>query len=471
MLIPLANPAPPVPKRACRSRFATLRGKFANGIRCSPNPLCSPKMRIAIICNDTRGGVQPYVALGAGMRRAGHEVQAVAPAEFAPMFAQAGLPLAPLSGGSNPQEEAALRGGGGAAERGMIATMRLMARELPARIHGWVRETLAGCEGAEVLTGGVGGMVAGLAVAEKLGVPFIETHLQPVGAPTAAYPGVLLAGTPRWLGGYGRRLSHHLSEAAVWMPFRGPMVSARAQVLGLEGRGGSATAGQPVLYGFSPRVLGVPARSGGRARHVTGYWTLPAAANWNPPPDLEAFLARGDGRPVVSIGFGSMASQDPAALTALVREAVRRAGVRAVLLSGWGGLGGDVRAGPALDEVFCVEAVPHDWLLPRVAAAVHHGGAGTTGAALRAGVPAVVVPFTVDQPFWGARVAHLGVGPTPIPRRRLSAGRLAEALRRTVTDEGMHTRAANLGAALRAEDGVAVAVGHFGRLRLKPNVG
>lgn len=408
-------------------------------------------MRIAVVCNDTRGGIQPYVALGLGLQRAGHEVRAVAPSDFVSMFTEVGLPVAPLSGST----ESALRGSPGAAERGTLASMRFAARELPARIHAWTRETLDACAGVDVVTGGVGGMVVGLSVAEKLGRPFIEAHLQPVGAPTGAYPGVLLPGMPRWLGSWGRRLSHHLSEMAVWMPFQGAMASAREDVLGLKGRPRAAD-GQPVLYGFSRHVLEVPAE-GDRARHVTGYWTLPAAATWSPPPAIEAFLARGG--PVVSIGFGSMASEDPEALTALVLGAVRRVGVRAVLLAGWGGL----EALPH-DDVIGAAALPHDWLFPRVAAVVHHGGAGTTGAALRAGVPAVVVPFTMDQPFWGARVASLGAGPAPIPRRRLTSERLYGALRRAVADEAMRARAADLGARIRAEDGVAAAVEHFGRL-------
>ncbi len=326
------------------------------------------------------------------------------------------------------------------------------------RIHAWTRETLEACDGVDVVTGGVGGMVVGLSVAEKLRKPFIETQVQPVGAPSGAYPGVLVAG-PRWLGSFGYRLGHRLSDMALWLPFKGAMASAREEVLGLTGRP-SAADGQPVLYGFSRHVVPVPAH-GNRARHVTGYWFLPAAPTWSPPPALEAFLARGG--PVVAIGFGSMASDDPTALTALVTGAVRSAGVRAVLVTGWGGLASLPRA----DDLFVADSLPYDWLFPRVEAVVHHGGAGTTGLALRAGVPAIVVPFTVDQPFWGSRVAVLGVGPTPIPRRRLTPERLAEALRRTVADTAMHARAAALGAQIRAEDGVAEAVDIFARLTSK----
>jgi sterol 3beta-glucosyltransferase len=407
-------------------------------------------MRIAIVCNDTRGGVQPYVALGQGLARAGHDVRAVAPAEFSAMFESVGIPMAPLSGG----ERAAELRSTGIAEQGVIAAMRFMRRELPAQINQWTRETLAACDGVDVLTGGIGGMVTGLSVAEKLRIPFVETHLQPVGAPTDAYPGVMLPWWPRWLGSPGMHLSHWLSDKAAWMAFKRPMTGAREQVLGLTGRP-SPVSHKPVLYGFSRHVVPMPVNPG---RHVCGYWPLPASQSWTPPPALDTFLSRGG--PVVSIGFGSMASAKPHEVTKLVIDAVRRAGVRAVLLSGWGGLA----SLPEADDVFCAEALPHDWLFAQVAAVVHHGGAGTTGAALSAGVPAIVVPFAADQPFWGARVAALGAGPKPIPRKQLTSMQLGDAIRMTVDDQRMHARAALLGTLIRQEDGVAEAVTSFGRM-------
>ena len=404
-------------------------------------------MRIAIVCNDTRGGVQPYAALGSGLQDAGHDVGIIAPSNFAPVFTQLGLPVSLLSG--NIEE---MLQGTTAAERGMLASMRFMARELPAWIQTWTRETLEACEGVDVVTGGVGGMVVGLSVAEKLGIPFLETHLQPLGVPTDAYPGVLLSGTPRWFGSGPVRLSHYVSDQAVWMPFRGAMTSARKSVLGLPGRPKAAD-DQPVLFGFSPLVVPLPTR-GKRSRYVTGYWSLPTPTTWRPPPGLEAFLEH---RPVVSIGFGSMTSTNPEAVTSLVLNALRTAGVRAVLLGGRGGM----KAPRNAEDVFFLEAIPHDWLFARVAAAVHHGGAGTTGAAIRAGIPAIVVPFTMDQPFWGSRVAQLGVGPTPIPRARLTKERLAGAIRATMSDGSMRARAHDFGELVRAEDGVATAVQHF----------
>src|SRR5205807_2467372 len=149
-------------------------------------------------------------------------------------------------------------------------------------------------------------------------------------------------------------------------------------------------------------------------------------------------------------GFGSMTARDPAELAVVVVEALRRAGRRGVLQAGWAGLDA-----PALgDDALAIGEAPHEWLFPRVAAVVHHGGAGTTGAGLRAGRPSVLVPFFADQPFWGWRVAALGAGPAPVPRGEMRAERLAAAIRAATEDERIRQRAEALGAAIRAEDGV-----------------
>ncbi len=402
-------------------------------------------MKVAIVCNDTRGGVQPYVALGAGLAGAGHEVRIVAPQEFSPMIGAAGLRFAGLS----KSREEIVEISAGAAERGTLATMRLMLTELPERVALWTAETLEGCEGADLLLGGIGGMITGIPVAEKLGVPFVQAHLQPVGVPTAAFPGVLVAGVPIWWGDAGRRLSHFVSDAGVRMQFQGAAGTAR-QVLKLTGPTRSADP-RLTLFGFSPFVVPVPPSP---TREVTGYWTS-SAPDWSPPADLAAFMERRD-KPVVSVGFGSMTSGDPAALVELVVGAAADAGVRVVLLSGW------ARLDHLNDsDLHLAESVPHDWLFPRMSAVVHHGGAGTTGAAFMAGVPQIVVPFAVDQPFWASRVAALGVGPKGIPRKRLSRELLATALRSWVEDGAIRATAERLGSRIGQEDGVKAAVGRI----------
>lgn len=154
------------------------------------------------------------------------------------------------------------------------------------------------------------------------------------------------------------------------------------------------------------------------------------------------------------IGFGSMGSRNPLEAGHLAVDALERSGQRGVVASGWGGL--TPATVPA--SVYLVSEVPHLWLFERMSAVVHHGGAGTTGAGLRAGIPSMIIPFMGDQPFWGKRIAELGVGPTPIPRKNLTSQRLAEAITRAVSDPVMRQRAYNLGQQIRAENGVGTAV-------------
>jgi UDP:flavonoid glycosyltransferase YjiC (YdhE family) len=137
-----------------------------------------------------------------------------------------------------------------------------------------------------------------------------------------------------------------------------------------------------------------------------------------------------------------------------VLEALANTGQRGLLLTGWGGL----RLESIPDNVFVLEAAPHSWLFPRTAAVVHHGGAGTTAEGLRAGVPSIIVPFILDQPFWGARVHAAGLGPKPISRKNLAADNLAEAIKTAVTDTQMRKRARDFGKEVRAENSITSAV-------------
>ena len=139
----------------------------------------------------------------------------------------------------------------------------------------------------------------------------------------------------------------------------------------------------------------------------------------------------------------------------MVVEALRLSGQRGILASGWGGLGKGVTL---TDSIFLLDNAPHDWLFPKMSAIVHHGGVGTTGAGLRAGVPNVVIPHFADQQFWGSRVAKLGAGPEPISRKHLSAQRLASAIHATIQDEGIRSRAAIIGERIKNENGVDRAI-------------
>lgn len=243
------------------------------------------------------------------------------------------------------------------------------------------------------------------------------------------------------------RVSHQLAIGGAELLFGKLLREWRESALGLPAkrRGRFRPAG--TLYAYSPHVLPKPSDWGPDVL-VSGYWFLDEPG-WHMPADLEAFLAAGSAP--VYVGFGSMPGLDPAEMARIVTEALARTGKRGLLASGGGALGA-----ANAPHVHVIKAAPHGELFRNVAAAVHHGGAGTTGAALRAGLPSAICPFFGDQPFWGRRIAQLGVGPAPLDRKALTVESLAAALE-AMDDTGMKTRAARLGEAIRAEDGIAAA--------------
>ncbi|MBN1438070.1 MAG: glycosyltransferase family 1 protein [Anaerolineales bacterium] len=242
----------------------------------------------------------------------------------------------------------------------------------------------------------------------------------------------------------------------MWVFFRGFQNAWRKQALGLPPLPAGGPAGiirrtAPHVFGYSPSVIPRPADWPSEV-HVTGYWFCDPPPGWQPPDGLRAFLD--SGAAPVYIGFGSMPDAEVRGTTQLVLEAIRIAGVRGILLRGWSGLGGD-----ALPEtVFAVDSIPHSWLFPRMAAVVHHGGAGTTAAGLRAGVPSIITPYAADQFVWAKRVSELQLGPKPVSYHSLTAQKLADAIRQAVDDGAMRDRAADFGRRIEAEPGVEKAV-------------
>ncbi len=409
-------------------------------------------MRIAIIAMGSRGDVQPYIALGKGLKAAGHTVRLVTHENFEGLVGAYGLEFCPVKGNvqafmETPEMLAFLESGN------FLAINAHTSKAAQRAAIDWAEGSLAACQGMELLIVGVGGLFLSLALAEKLKLPLLQAYIFPF-TPTTAFPAILFPQSISKLGGYVNRLSHHLFRQMMWQGSRTGDELARKQVLGLSTAPfwGLYNSKQlqlyPILYGFSSSVI--PKPSDWHNTQITGYWFLDEAPDWTPPAALLDFLQSGS--PPVYIGFGSMRSRKPEETADLVLQAI--AGQRAILQSGWGGLS----KSDLPDTVFMVDSISHSWLFPRMAAVVHHGGAGTTAAGLRAGVPTIVIPFFGDQPFWGARIAELGVGPKPIPRQQLTAERLAEAIHRVMTDQLMRQRAAALGAKIQAEDGIASAV-------------
>ncbi len=410
-------------------------------------------MRILIPGIGSRGDVQPYLYLGRALRHAGHSVVVAAHANFADLIREAGLGFHPLAG--DAQALHATETGRRMLNAG--GNLFVYLRELVQLRRPLMARLLAGCYEASAQADAVlltlTSYFLAYSAAEKRGLPVCNTAIMPT-TPSRYLPNSLLPEAPGWLPGRG--LYHLVASYGIglylWTQLSEQLNRARADVLGLPplrlvGPGLRPLIEVPTLHSYSEHV--VPRPSDWGAQHqLTGFWFADEEPAWRPSPALLDFL--NSGPPPVSIGFGSMPHDDQRAITRLVVRALRRTGRRGILIKGWGGF--DEEAASA--NVFVTGALPHDWLFPRVAAIVHHGGVGTTAAALRAGVPAVVVPFAGDQFFWGRRVHALGVSPRPIPRRRLTAGGLATALETALGDGAMRARAAALGRAIRAEQGV-----------------
>ena len=410
-------------------------------------------MRIAIIASGSRGDVEPYVALGKGLQAAGHVVRLVTHQNFDSLVTSHGVEFWPVEGSVQGVAEsmAALIEDGN-----FLAILSRMSKEAQAGALALTSASLAACRGMDLIVAGLGGVFVGVAVGEKLGIPLVQAYYIPF-TPTRAYPAFVVPKPPALLGTLPNRPSYQVARQMIWQAFRSADTAARREVLDMPPApffgpfDAAPMRGQPILYGYSPAVIPPPA-DWGTDIHVTGYWFLDPAEDWTPDPALADFLHAGP--PPVYIGFGSMSSRNPKETANLILEALARAGQRGIIHAGWGGM----QRADLPDSVMMVDGVPFSWLFPRVAAVVHHGGAGTTSAGLRAGVPSVVVPFFGDQPYWGQRVADLGVGPAPIPRKKLTAERLARAIQVAATDEAMRERVAALGTRIRAEDGVGRAV-------------
>lgn len=408
-----------------------------------------PPSTIVILTYGSRGDVQPLIALGVGLTRRGYRVRLAAPETFAPLVASYGLEFAPLPGDPRALSRTLVERGA-ATPLAVIGVLFDHALPLAERMLVRVEEV---CRGADAVVHTFAMTTAGHEVARRLGVPDFSVQLFPVFAPTGAFPALMFPGLP--LGAPYNRLTHQLNTAVFWWGSRLAYAWLRRRNRTLPPLSSWPFSARnrrpPLLFAISPRVLPKPPDWGPDV-YVTGYFTLSVDRGWTPPTDLAAFLA--EGPPPVYVGFGSMVSSDAPRLVEVAQDALDARGVRGILGLGWGG----GRPENGSDGVFVLAQAPHEWLFPRLAAIVHHGGAGTTGAALRSGRPQVIVPFTSDQPFWADRIHQLGVSARPIPWRDLSVARLANALGQVVGDRELAQRAEQVGAQVRAEAGVERAV-------------
>ncbi|MGW1375305.1 glycosyltransferase [Streptomyces sp. NPDC002446] len=417
-------------------------------------------MKILITAAGSYGDVAPYTGVGARLSDAGHDVALATHDTYAPLVRAAGLefrrlPADPRAGRRErtPSPDASPAG-----KRALMRRAAAFIQEL----GGGLADAATG--GTELLLLSTTTAPLGRHLAEAYDIPSLDLSLQP-NAPTGDFAPVV-SGT-RSLGRWGNRAAGRLSLRIVDRLYADAARELRAR-LGLPPatprtvRRRAEAAGRPVLHGFSEVLVPRPGdwRSG---LDVVGNWWPWHAPDAQLPAPLRDFLAAGP--PPVFIGFGSMAGGEGERLSALAVRALRRAGVRGILQSGWAGL----TTGPdAADDILTIGEVPHALLFPHTSAVVHHCGAGTAAAGLRAGVPTVPVPVTADQPFWAARLAAVGAATAPVPFKDLAdehaADRLADAITRATTDPAHGAHARRAAQRLTTEDGAGAVTEAVARL-------
>jgi UDP:flavonoid glycosyltransferase YjiC (YdhE family) len=397
-------------------------------------------MHVTFLALGSVGDIQPYLTLGKRLQCEGYQVCIGTAENFAPLVADHGLDHWAIAGDA----QAVVRKAGAnifALFRGFANLVRAYGAEIPTPITK-----------TDLIINQLPLALGGFDLAEKLNIPMCVAGVIPL-FPTRSFP---LMGFPSLSWPAYNLFSYQVIQQFGWQTFR-PMINRwRHQVLGLPPAplGGYfhqlGTARFPILNGFSSHVVPCPP-DWGEFVHNTGWW-LPDERPWAPPEDLLQFLEAGP--PPVFIGFGSMPVRNPKQTTDLILDALHQSGQRGIIHAGWGGLGERVLP----ENVYKIDYVPYSWLFKRMAMVIHHGGSGTLAHALQAGVPNLVVPFVFDQFFWGKRSESLGVGPAPIPFRRLSSERLASAILNTLSSPQMVQQAQHFGEKIRAENGVGTAV-------------
>lgn len=406
--------------------------------------------QISLLTYGSRGDVEPFIALGVGLRKAGHSVRLAAPAAYAPLIETHGLELVPIEGSPTDLTQAL-------ADRAGLSLPRMIARTVE-HVHPLAVSAFRAVEKAvqdtDLIVHSFLMTDAGHTLARLQGVPEVSAHFFPMFLPTTAFSAVGLPDLP--LGPLYRRGTHGLTTAVFRYGARLLYRRVRARAPDLPDLAPwpfHSTEGHktPILLAYSPHVLPKPPDWPSWA-HVTGYWQLPIPVDWSPPDALVQFLE--SGRVPVYFGLGSVRSKGMRQLLRSVVAACRAQGQRIVLGVSPQSLDAELKG----SDIFCAEGVPHRWLFPQMGFILHHGGAGTTGAAARAGVPSTALPFSADQAFWARRIHQLGLGPAAPPARQLTRARMEAILQDALANPAYARRAEALGKKLLQEDGVASAL-------------
>ncbi|KAI3682623.1 hypothetical protein L1987_82725 [Smallanthus sonchifolius] len=423
----------------------------------SSEPRYFRPLQVVILIVGTRGDVQPFIAIGKRLQEYGHRVRLATHSNFKEFVLSSGLEFYPLGGDPKVLAEYMVK------NKGFLPSGPSEIPVQRSQIKDIIFSLLAACKEPDIDTGipfKADAMIANppayghTHVAEALKIPIHIFFTMPW-TPTSEFPHPL----SRVKQPAGYRLSYQIVDSLIWLGIRDMINDVRKKKLKLRPvtylSGSQASeANIPHGYIWSPHLVPKP-KDWGSKIDVVGFCFLDLASNYQPPEDLVRWLKAGP-KPIY-IGFGSLPVQEPEKMTQTIVKALEITGQRGIINKGWGGLGNLTEP---KDFIYSLDNIPHDWLFLQCAAVVHHGGAGTTAAGLKAACPTSIVPFFGDQPFWGDRVHSRGVGPQPIPVDQFTLNKLVDAIK-FMLDPKVKERAVELAKAMENEDGVEGAVKAF----------
>lgn len=410
--------------------------------------------RFGLLTIGSRGDVQPYIALGNGLIAEGHQVTIITHKEFGPWVKSHNLNFKAIAG--DPAKLMKLMVEHGSMNVGLF-------RDASSSFRSWITELLntswKACQDIDILIESPSAM-AGIHIAEALNIPYFRAFTMPW-TKTRAYPHALIVPDHKHGGNYNY-LTHVLFENIFWKGISSQVNKWRIESLHLKKTNLELLqqGKVPFLYNISPSIF-PPSVDFSEWIKVTGYWFLDECLDYQPHSELVEFINRAKklNKKIVYIGFGSIVVKDPVRMTSAIIDGVIDADVYCILNKGWSERLGDPSSKTLevdLPEcIFNSGDVPHDWLFPQIDAAVHHGGSGTTGATLKAGLPTVIKPFFGDQFFYASRIEDLGAG---IALKKLNASSLSRALKEVVSNTRIIKKVQKIKDNIKKENGVATAI-------------
>jgi sterol 3beta-glucosyltransferase len=410
-------------------------------------------MNISIITLGSRGDIQPYIALGLGLKNNGFNVKIITNENFNDFVKSYNLVFHSLRGDVhalvNSEEGKNLLESGYS-----LKFITKFTKLMSSYFENFFDDMIEGAKDSDFIIFSPLCFVA-QEVAEYLGIKSMGANLQPFNR-TKEFPSFMLPEKFNFIPGYNM-FTHIAFEQAIWQSVRyivnkNIVQKLNRKKIGLWGKRNNLEKNNfPMIYGFSKHIINRP-YDWKSNHHITGYWFLDTKENWIPEDSLLKFLDTD--KKIIYAGFGSMVNRDPEETSNMIIKSIKGLNIKLIIMTGWGGLS----INQEHEDIYVVNQIPHDWLFPKINGAIHHCGAGTTSATLKAGIPNISIPFFGDQHFWGNRVYKLGLGTEPINRKDLDSINLRNAIINATTNENLINRSKIISKKINAENGVESAV-------------